>query len=140
MPFLQVQSEILKKWKRWKLGRNIEEEYRHTYSHTVHLRGGSLVTQPSVLPLNFPDVTATTTTTSISTTATASTILTGGSEEKHTLVGCQNGMGRRSAGGGGVSLSPFDSSACEGALQDDILLVDKVQCHEPPLGSSESNL
>uniref|UniRef100_A0A8C7K2Q6 Glucagon receptor a n=1 Tax=Oncorhynchus kisutch TaxID=8019 RepID=A0A8C7K2Q6_ONCKI len=33
----EVQSEILKKWKRWKLGRNIEEEYRHTYSQTPHL-------------------------------------------------------------------------------------------------------
>uniref|UniRef100_A0A8C1ARJ6 Glucagon receptor a n=3 Tax=Cyprinus carpio TaxID=7962 RepID=A0A8C1ARJ6_CYPCA len=29
----EVQSEILKKWRRWKLGRDIEEEYRHTYSH-----------------------------------------------------------------------------------------------------------
>lgn len=136
-----MQSEILKKWKRWKLGRNIEEEYRHTYSHTVHLRGGSLVTQPSVLPLSFPDVATTTTMTAgVSTTATASTILAGGLEEKHALVGCQNGMGRRSAGGGGAPLPPFDSPACEGALQEDILLVDKVQCHKPPLGSSESNL
>ncbi|XP_076122592.1 glucagon receptor [Alosa pseudoharengus] len=129
----EVQSEILKKWKRWKLGRNIEEEYRHTYSHTVHLRGGSLVTQPSMLPLHFPDVTTTT----ISTSAT-STMLTGRPEEKHALVGCQNGMDRRTAGGGAPSL--FDRTVCESALQDDILLVDKAQCHEPPLGSRESNL
>ncbi|XP_042198467.1 glucagon receptor [Callorhinchus milii] len=34
----EVQCELLKKWKRWKLGKDIEEEYRHTYSQTLHLR------------------------------------------------------------------------------------------------------
>ncbi|XP_075072917.1 glucagon receptor isoform X2 [Mixophyes fleayi] len=28
----EVQSELLKKWKRWKLGKDIEDEYKHTYS------------------------------------------------------------------------------------------------------------
>ncbi|KAK0133333.1 Glucagon receptor [Merluccius polli] len=32
----EVQSEMLKKWKRWKLGKDINEEYRHTHSHTPH--------------------------------------------------------------------------------------------------------
>ncbi|XP_056443354.1 glucagon receptor-like isoform X1 [Gadus chalcogrammus] len=32
----EVQSEMLKKWKRWKLGKDIDEEYRHTHSHTPH--------------------------------------------------------------------------------------------------------
>ncbi|XP_029601024.1 glucagon receptor [Salmo trutta] len=40
----EVQSEMLKKWKRWKLGKDIEEEYRHTYSHTAHVKSGSIVT------------------------------------------------------------------------------------------------
>uniref|UniRef100_A0A3P9D2G7 Glucagon receptor b n=1 Tax=Maylandia zebra TaxID=106582 RepID=A0A3P9D2G7_9CICH len=39
----EVQSEILKKWKRWKLGRNIEEEYRHTYSNTPNTKTTSLL-------------------------------------------------------------------------------------------------
>ncbi|KAI4832511.1 hypothetical protein KUCAC02_015475 [Chaenocephalus aceratus] len=40
----EVQSEMLKKWKRWKLGKDIEEEYRHTHSHTPHLKSGSIAT------------------------------------------------------------------------------------------------
>lgn len=30
----------MKKWTRWKLGRDIEEEYKHTYSHTPNARNG----------------------------------------------------------------------------------------------------
>ncbi|XP_029707144.1 glucagon receptor-like isoform X2 [Takifugu rubripes] len=40
----EVQSEMLKKWKRWKLGKDIDEEYRHTYSQTPHLKSGSIAT------------------------------------------------------------------------------------------------
>lgn len=46
----QVQSEMLKKWKRWKLGKDIDEEYRHTHSHTPHVKSGSIVTG------NLPDL------------------------------------------------------------------------------------
>lgn len=35
---------MLKKWKRWKLGKDIDEEYRHTYSQTPHLKSGSIAT------------------------------------------------------------------------------------------------
>lgn len=41
---LQIQSEMLKKWKRWKLGKDIDEEYRHTYSQTPHIKSGSIAT------------------------------------------------------------------------------------------------
>lgn len=40
----QVQSEMLKKWKRWKLGKDINEEYRHTHSQTPHVKSGSIAT------------------------------------------------------------------------------------------------
>ncbi|XP_072319808.1 glucagon receptor [Eucyclogobius newberryi] len=40
----EVQSEMLKKWKRWKLGKDIDEEYRHTYSQTPHVKSGSIAT------------------------------------------------------------------------------------------------
>lgn len=33
---------MLKKWKRWKLGKDIEEEYRHTHSQTPHAKSGSI--------------------------------------------------------------------------------------------------
>uniref|UniRef100_A0A3Q1IRU5 Glucagon receptor b n=1 Tax=Anabas testudineus TaxID=64144 RepID=A0A3Q1IRU5_ANATE len=42
----EVQSEMLKKWKRWKLGKDIDEEYRHTHSHTPHIKSGSIATVP----------------------------------------------------------------------------------------------
>ncbi|MGH0183930.1 UNVERIFIED_CONTAM: hypothetical protein FKN15_013561 [Acipenser sinensis] len=42
----EVQSELLKKWKRWKLGQIIEEEYRHTYSQTPHVKNGNSVPAP----------------------------------------------------------------------------------------------
>uniref|UniRef100_A0A8C9T2Y1 Glucagon receptor b n=1 Tax=Scleropages formosus TaxID=113540 RepID=A0A8C9T2Y1_SCLFO len=45
----EVQSEMLKKWKRWKLGKDIEEEYRHTHSQTPHGKTGSLVANPPEL-------------------------------------------------------------------------------------------
>lgn len=35
---------MLKKWKRWKLGKDIDEEYRHTHSQTPHLKSGSIAT------------------------------------------------------------------------------------------------
>uniref|UniRef100_A0A3P8SZH5 Glucagon receptor b n=1 Tax=Amphiprion percula TaxID=161767 RepID=A0A3P8SZH5_AMPPE len=40
----EVQSEMLQKWKRWKLGKDIDEEYRHTHSHTPHVKTGSIAT------------------------------------------------------------------------------------------------
>ncbi|XP_054636018.1 glucagon receptor isoform X2 [Dunckerocampus dactyliophorus] len=46
----EVQSEILKKWKRWKLGKDIDEEYRHTHSQTPHMKSGSIATG------NIPDL------------------------------------------------------------------------------------
>uniref|UniRef100_A0A3B4ZK72 Glucagon receptor-like n=1 Tax=Stegastes partitus TaxID=144197 RepID=A0A3B4ZK72_9TELE len=46
----EVQSEMLKKWKRWKLGKDIDEEYRHTHSHTPHVKSGSIATA------NLPDL------------------------------------------------------------------------------------
>ncbi|XP_022064297.1 glucagon receptor isoform X2 [Acanthochromis polyacanthus] len=45
----EVQSEMLQKWKRWKLGKDIDEEYRHTHSHTPHVKSGSIATG------NLPD-------------------------------------------------------------------------------------
>ncbi|XP_068119314.1 glucagon receptor isoform X2 [Hyperolius riggenbachi] len=38
----EVQSELLKKWKRWKLGKDIEEEYKHTYSQPPRAGIGSI--------------------------------------------------------------------------------------------------
>lgn len=40
---------MLKKWKRWKLGKDIDEEYRHTHSQTPHIKSGSIATANLVL-------------------------------------------------------------------------------------------
>ncbi|XP_028272102.1 glucagon receptor isoform X2 [Parambassis ranga] len=48
--FVNKESEMLKKWKRWKLGKDIDEEYRHTHSHTPHVKTGSIATG------NLPDL------------------------------------------------------------------------------------
>uniref|UniRef100_A0A672LHD5 Glucagon receptor-like n=1 Tax=Sinocyclocheilus grahami TaxID=75366 RepID=A0A672LHD5_SINGR len=55
----EVQSEILKKWRRWKLGRDIEEEYRHTYSQSLQMKSGSIMVPPSNLS-RLPDIATTT--------------------------------------------------------------------------------
>ncbi|XP_068509541.1 glucagon receptor isoform X2 [Syngnathus scovelli] len=46
----EVQSEVTKKWKRWKLGRNIEEEYRHTYSNTANTKTAILLNHVAQRP------------------------------------------------------------------------------------------
>uniref|UniRef100_A0A8C3SG39 Glucagon receptor n=1 Tax=Chelydra serpentina TaxID=8475 RepID=A0A8C3SG39_CHESE len=37
---LQVQSELVKRWQRWKLGKDLAEEYKHTYSQTPNAHSG----------------------------------------------------------------------------------------------------
>ncbi|XP_030646040.1 glucagon receptor [Chanos chanos] len=122
----EVQSEILKKWKRWKLGKDIEEEYRHTYSQTSQVKGGSFLLQAPHLP-RLPDITTTT-----------STLCS--PEEKHVLViNChQNGMGQTNRGLQFTS-RPHDGSTCS-TLSDDLVLKDRVQRYDVPHGSTESNL
>ncbi|XP_023794667.1 glucagon receptor isoform X3 [Cyanistes caeruleus] len=37
----EVQAELLKRWQRWKLGKDLAEEYKHTYSHGPSARNGA---------------------------------------------------------------------------------------------------
>lgn len=122
----QVQSEILKKWKRWKLGRNIEEEYRHTYSNTPNTKTGSLLNHVSHLP-HLPDI--------AKTTAPACS-----PEERHMLVvGCHNGMVHGK--GEGQCVSPLHEGTINNCtLVEDISLSDKVQCYESRRENAESHL
>uniref|UniRef100_A0A3B4UQZ3 Glucagon receptor a n=1 Tax=Seriola dumerili TaxID=41447 RepID=A0A3B4UQZ3_SERDU len=112
----EVQSEILKKWKRWKLGRNIEEEYRHTYSNTPNTKTGSLLNHVSRLP-HLPDI-----------AKTSAPVCS--PEERHMLVaGCHNGMVHVKEVGHCTSpLHEGTISNC--TLVEDISLTDKVQCYE----------
>ncbi|KAG8006898.1 Glucagon receptor, partial [Nibea albiflora] len=114
----EVQSEILKKWKRWKLGRNIEEEYRHTYSNTPNTKTGSLLNHVTQLP-HLPDI--------AKSSAPACT-----PEERHMLVtGCHNGM-----------VLSKEADQCASPLHEgiDINLSDKVQCYKGQRENVESHL
>ncbi|XP_069559058.1 glucagon receptor isoform X1 [Brachyistius frenatus] len=119
----EVQSEIMKKWKRWKLGRNIEEEYRHTYSNTPNTKTGSLLIHVSQLP----DI--------AKTSAPACS-----PEERHMLVaGCHNGMVHSK--GASKCASPLHEgtiSSC--TLVEDIGITDKVQRYKKQRENMESNL
>ncbi|KAM7371747.1 hypothetical protein PAMP_008957 [Pampus punctatissimus] len=121
----EVQSEILKKWKRWKLGRNIEEEYRHTYSNTPNTKTGSLLNHISRLP-HLPDI-----------AKTSAPICS--PEERHMLVtGCHNGVVHSK--GAGECVSPLHEGTISNCtLVEDISLSDKVQCYEVQRENVESH-
>ncbi|KAG7460247.1 hypothetical protein MATL_G00219490 [Megalops atlanticus] len=120
----EVQSELLKKWKRWKLGKDIEEEYRHTHSQTAHIKSSNLLThQPH--PSDWPD----------------STPSSGGHEEsRHLVAECQNGTGKNER----VlrfPVLPHDGATSCTTLMEGISLEDRPQSHEaPPQAASESSL
>nr|XP_020466154.1 glucagon receptor isoform X1 [Monopterus albus] len=122
----EVQSEILKKWKRWKLGRNIEEEYRHTYSNTPNTKTGSLMNHVSRLP-HLPDI-----------TKTSAPLCS--PEERHMLVAnCHNGTVHSKGEGQCVSLL-HEGAVSNCTLLEDISLTDRVQCYEAQRGNVESHL
>ncbi|XP_015253995.1 PREDICTED: glucagon receptor [Cyprinodon variegatus] len=120
----EVQSEILKKWKRWKLGRNIEEEYRHTYSNTNNTKTGSLLNHIPRLP-QLPDI------------AKSSGPVCSTEEQTWLVARCHNGTVH------GKEMDNCSSQQNEGTsnstLVEDISLSDKIherserESREPPL-------
>ncbi|XP_019906355.1 glucagon receptor isoform X2 [Esox lucius] len=154
----EVQSEILKKWKRWKLGRNIEEEYRHTYSQPPHqnTKSGSVAGlghahgvrrnthSSSLLHPCLPDI--------ATTTSSAPPGQGPGrcpQEKQLLVVSCQNGSGRNKKN---TELTmQLTSPACEGSVScshaliednaDNIRLTGQLsERYEAPRGNAESRL
>lgn len=122
----EVQSEILKKWKRWKLGRNIEEEYRHTYSNTPNTKTTSLLNHAPRMP-HLPDI--------AKTTAPVCS-----PEERHMLVASnQNGMVNSTEEGKCASLL-HEGTISNYILVEDISITDKLQCYEVQKENVESHL
>ncbi|XP_037332617.2 glucagon receptor [Pungitius pungitius] len=122
----EVQSEILKKWKRWKLGRNIEEEYRHTYSNTHNTKTASLLNHVSRLP-HLPDI------------GKSSSPVCSPEETRMLVAGCDNGA----AGGKGAGqcASPaHEGTASNCTLLEDISLTDRAQRYEGQRENVESHL
>ncbi|XP_010901547.4 glucagon receptor isoform X1 [Esox lucius] len=137
----EVQCEMLKKWKRWKLGKDIEEEYRHTYSQTAQVKRSSNATgnlndprdndsdpndsQSTPNPDLEPDLASTSVTLD---------------ESSRLVVSCHNGMGREKTksflqGPSGLSDVPSDS----GSLTEDICLEERGRNNQRPEGSAESH-
>lgn len=118
-----MQSEILKKWKRWKLGRNIEEEYRHTYSNTPNTKTGSLLNHVPRMP-HLPDI-------------TKSSAPVCSPEERLVLVaGCHNGM----VHGKGPGQCGSEGTISNCTLVEDIGLTEKARCYEGQRENVESHL
>ncbi|CAJ1075212.1 glucagon receptor [Xyrichtys novacula] len=111
----EVQSEILKTWKRWKLGRNIEEEYRHTYSNTPNTKTGSLLNHVSRLP-HLPDI------------AKNTTPVCSPEETLMLVAGCHNGM----IDSKGEGKCGSEGTISNSTLTEEIGLTDKVQNYEAP--------
>ncbi|XP_067259185.1 glucagon receptor isoform X2 [Chanodichthys erythropterus] len=105
----EVQSEMLKKWKRWKLGKDIEEEYRHTHSQTPHAKSGSMV---PAMTHECPD------TPEPATTASA--------ESQRLVTGLQNGVSR-SRGRARLQLAsePQEGASNCSSLTEDICLEER---------------
>ncbi|XP_067333712.1 glucagon receptor isoform X4 [Channa argus] len=122
----EVQSEILKKWKRWKLGRNIEEEYRHTNSNTPNTKTGSLLNHVPRLP-HLLDIAKT-------------SAPNCSPEERHMLVSsCHNGMVHSKEEGQCTSLL-HEGTISNCTLVEDIGLTAKVHGYEAQRGNVESRL
>ncbi|XP_030635880.1 glucagon receptor [Chanos chanos] len=118
----EVQNEMLKKWKRWKLGKDIDEEYRHTHSHTPHVKTGSTAMAISHDPFDNPEL-----------PDMAPPLC----EESHHLVtGCQNGTsGDRGRDRGAMQLAsrPQEGASNSSSLTEDICLEERPQsCNCPP--------
>ncbi|XP_007572335.1 glucagon receptor-like [Poecilia formosa] len=121
----EVQSEILKKWKRWKLGRNIEEEYRHTYSNSNNTKTGSLLNHIPRLP-HLPDI------------AKSSGPVCSPEEQTWLVARCHNGTvhGKETENSG--SQQNEGTSNC--TLVEDISQSEKTQCYEVQRENVESHL
>ncbi|KAJ8254089.1 hypothetical protein COCON_G00207010 [Conger conger] len=79
----EVQSELLKKWKRWKLGKDIDEEYRHTHSQTAHVKSGSVAMHHQLHPLDHQNP-----------APLLAPPSCGREEHRHLVATCQNGTGK----------------------------------------------
>lgn len=123
--FSQVQSEILKTWKRWKLGRNIEEEYRHTYSNTHNTKTGSLLNHASQLP-HLPDI------------AKTSPPICSLEETRMLVAGCCNGVPHGGEEERGLP-TPYEGTNSRCTLGEDTSLCN-VQCCEGQRENVESHM
>uniref|UniRef100_A0A3B4ZK91 Glucagon receptor-like n=1 Tax=Stegastes partitus TaxID=144197 RepID=A0A3B4ZK91_9TELE len=122
----EVQSEMLKKWKRWKLGKDIDEEYRHTHSHTPHVKSGSIATA------NLPDLKA----------DGGPSCSAAPEENRRLVVSYSNGTGKSKPAKSKHTLQ-FSFQAHRGTAStttEHVCLEERVQYRSYPLEGEETNV
>ncbi|XP_029359557.1 glucagon receptor [Echeneis naucrates] len=139
----EVQSEMLKKWKRWKLGKDIDEEYRH--SHTPHIKTGSIATgnMPELQDNNASDPGGDSPRLKKADKGPSSSGAT--DENRRLVVSYSNGMGKRRPAKSRHSLHflirPHRGPASHAtSTTERVCLEDRAQCCIHPLKGEETNV
>ncbi|CAB1425365.1 unnamed protein product [Pleuronectes platessa] len=134
----EVQSEILKKWKRWKLGKDIDEEYRHTHSHTPQVKSGSIAAG------NLPDD-PNGDSPRLNNTIRHPSCAIAPEENRRLVVSYSNGTGKGRSTKGKHSLQfsfrPRRGLCSHGSTTtEDVCLEERAHCHLYPLKGEETNV
>ncbi|XP_035034491.1 glucagon receptor [Hippoglossus stenolepis] len=134
----EVQSEMLKKWKRWKLGKDIDEEYRHTHSHTPHVKSGSIAAG------NLPDDPSGDSL-RLNNTIRRPSCAIAQEENRRLVVSYSNGTGKGRSAKGKHSLQfsfPPRRGLCShgSTTTEDVCLEERAHCHLYPLKGEETNV
>ncbi|XP_072513144.1 glucagon receptor [Salminus brasiliensis] len=124
----EVQNEMLKRWRRWKLGKDLEEEYRHTHSQTPHAKSSTAMALP-------PDR---------SDTPEPQESAPPSEESRRLVISCHRngtsvGQGRGRAGLHLVSEPHEGASNCS-SLTEDICLEERLHCTDGPSGVEECDV
>ena len=133
---------MLKKWKRWKLGKDIDEEYRHTHSQTPHIKSGSIATG------NLPDNNASEPSGDsphLKKANRAPSCSTAPEENRRLVVSYSNGTGKGNPAKRKhtlqLSFLPHRSNASQASTTtEDVFQEERAQCHTYPLEGEETNV
>ncbi|XP_051240240.1 glucagon receptor [Dicentrarchus labrax] len=141
----EVQSEMLKKWKRWKLGKDIDEEYRHTHSQTPHIKSGSIATGnlPYLHDNNASDPSGDSP--RLNKADRAPTCSAAPEENRRLVVSYSNGTGKgrpaKSRHTLQFSFLPHRGAASHvSTATEDVCLEEKAPCRTYPLEGQETNV
>lgn len=135
-------------WKRWKLGKDIDEEYRHTHSHTPHMKSGSIATGnlPDLHDNNARDPSGYSHGTLQLKKADRRPSYSTARKENRRLVVCySNGTGKirpaKSKHTFQFSFLPHRGTASHASTTtEEMCLEERAQCHTYPLEGEETNV
>ncbi|XP_060755188.1 glucagon receptor [Neoarius graeffei] len=118
----EVKNEMIKRWKRWKLGKDIEEEYRNTYSQTAHRKSASL---NAALPPECSD------------TPEPAVSAPPSEESRRLVISCRNGV-RLVEGISRAGLQEGTSNCS--SLTEDICLEERIHNTDHAVGTEECDV